>query len=215
MNENFILSCESTANLTSDYIDQKHIQILSRIGEAASADDYCNYFRSLLQQGDLLHILHGDRTASISAPIMEAAETVSAEFPHRLLLIADSVSSTAGYQLLVEVAVELRDCGECLEAAAEWLATLRSRVHSHLWNEVSEASLGSAMSEMVESLEGDLSYSGKCCISHSNAAAQAETIRVRVESTFPNLKGKVQISEIAIPMHGHSAATGVALCYMG
>ena len=216
MNQKFILSCESTANLSHTYIDQKNIQILLCKNQRDSAVYYRDYFCSLLQQGDLLHIVHGARTASISALIMEAADAAQAEFPHRRLIIADSVSSAAGYRLLVEIAAELRDCGESLEAAGEWIENLRSRVHSHLWkSELSEAALGSAVSEMVDSLEGDLSYSGKCCISHSNAASQAEAVKMRVESTFPNLKGKVQISEISTPLYEQGSATGVALCYMG
>lgn len=216
MSEKFVLSCESTANLPHTYIDQKNIQILMHSRAADCAAYYRDYFRSLLSRGDLLHILWGDRSSQFSEAVLEAIEAVRSEFPHRRLIVTDSVGSVSGYKMLVEIAVDLRDCGESPEAVEEWMSSLRPRVHSHLWkSELSEASLKTAMHEMAECLDGDYGYSGKCCVSHINAPAQAEAVRARVESTFPNLKGKVQINEIGTLPFAYSASVGVALCYMG
>lgn len=216
MNEKFVLSCESEANLPYAYIDQKNIQILMHNRVEDCSAYYRDYFRSLLSAGDVLHILGGDRASSSEECVMEAIESVRKEFPQRSLIVVDSVSSVAGYKMLVEIAVDLRDCGESTEEAEQWLSSLRPRVHSHFWqSDLSEASLDSAMSEMVKCLDGDYGYSGKCCISHTNAPEQAEVIRICVENTFPNLKGKVQINEIGTHPTPYGASVGVALCYMG
>ena len=216
MSKKFILSCESTADLPHTYIDQNNIQILMCKKDLEGTAYYRDYFRSLLEQGNVLHIAFGTSVSELSSPVMKAALAVRDEYPERKLIITDSVRSASGYKMLVEIAVDLRGCGESAEDAAKWISNLRPKVHSHLWNaEPSEASVKSAICEMADCLDGDYSYSGKCCVSHIHAPAQAEAVRACVERTFPNLKGKVQINEFLKLSYAGAPASGVALCYMG
>lgn len=219
---------------------------------------YLEYFRPLLEKGDVLHVAFGSGMTPSVDNAMEAAKTLRAEFPERRLIIVDSTCSSSGYGMLVDIAADLRDCGEDAEAVEEWLLGIRQKVHHNFFvtdltmlrrgGRVSgptaaiatvlgicptlrlddsghivvdgkvrgkQSAISATVQAMVDHMDGDLNYSGKCYVSHANAADDAEATKAAVESTFPNLKGKVQIYDIGTTIASHCGPGTVALFYMG
>lgn len=219
---------------------------------------YLEYFRPLLEKGDVLHVAFGSGMTPSVDNAMEAAKTLRAEFPHRRLIIVDSTCSSSGYGMLVDIAADLRDCDEDIEAVEKWLLRIRNRVHHNFFvtdltmlrrgGRVSgptaaiatvlgicptlrlnatghiiahgkargkKNAITATVQTMIDHLQGDLSYSGKCYISHANALADAEATKAAVEAVFPNLKGKIQLFDIGTIIVSHCGPGTVALFYMG
>ncbi len=78
-----------------------------------------------------------------------------------------------------------------------------------------KAAIRAAVRQMEHRAENGTRYSGKCFISHSgcyeDACAEAELI----EERFPNLKGKIQISDIGTTIGSHTGPGTVALFFVG
>ena len=72
---------------------------------------YVEYFRSLLEKGDVLHVAFGSGMTPSVNNAMEAAKILKEEYPDRRLVIVDSTCSSSGYGLLVDIAADLRDRG--------------------------------------------------------------------------------------------------------
>ncbi len=73
--------------------------------------------------------------------------------------------------------------------------------------------------EIVEKMkvhaQNNVNYSGKCFISHSACIDDARTVADLVESTFPNLSGKVIINSVGTVIGSHTGPGTVALFFIG
>jgi len=73
--------------------------------------------------------------------------------------------------------------------------------------------------EIVEKMkihaQDNLNYSGKCFISHSACIDDARTVAELIESTFPNLSGKVIINSVGTVIGSHTGPGTVALFFVG
>ncbi len=58
-------------------------------------------------------------------------------------------------------------------------------------------------------------YGGRCYISYSDCEADAKEVRDRIESSFPNLRDKVEIFRIGTTIGSHTGPATVALFFMG
>ena len=58
-------------------------------------------------------------------------------------------------------------------------------------------------------------YQGKCYLSHSNCIEEANRLAKLIESTFPNLVGKIEIFSIGPTIGAHTGPGTVALFYVG
>lgn len=68
---------------------------------------------------------------------------------------------------------------------------------------------------MEECAYDKLSYNGNCYISHSACLEDAIAVKDLIEEKFPQLKGKVQISDIGAVIGSHTGKGTVALFFMG
>lgn len=68
---------------------------------------------------------------------------------------------------------------------------------------------------MIENAFDGLEYSDKVFISHSDCYEDARDVADAVEALFPNIKGKVQISDIGTVIGAHSGPGTVALFFWG
>jgi DegV family protein with EDD domain len=82
---------------------------------------YCEYFRTLLEKGDVLHIAFGSGMTPSVHNAREAAAQLREEFPDRKLVVVDSLCSSSGYGLLVDYAADMRDSGCTMEQIEKWL----------------------------------------------------------------------------------------------
>ncbi len=75
--------------------------------------------------------------------------------------------------------------------------------------------IAEAVKKMEEHAIGGTSYYGKCFISHSACYDDARAVADLVESTFPNLNGKVLINSIGTVIGSHTGPGTVALYFVG
>lgn len=107
------------------FIDEGKLPTTSQINTYT----YCEYFRSLLKNGDVLHIAFGSgMTASVNNAL-KAAEMMKNEFPERKMIVVDSLCSCVGYGILTEYAADLRDNGVDICSVEKWLIANRKHVH--------------------------------------------------------------------------------------
>lgn len=76
-----------------------------------------------------------------------------------------------------------------------------------------------AMSEMLaamqDRIENGTDYDGRCYLCHSQALADAETVRGMIEERFNALKGRCEIFDIGATIGCHSGAGTVAVFFVG
>ena len=95
---------------------------------------YTEFFEELLQKGNLLHIAFGSGMTGSVKNAMEAAEALREKYPERRLIVIDSLCSSSGYGLLVDMAADIRDRGESMEAVAAWIEQNRNKVHHQFFS---------------------------------------------------------------------------------
>lgn len=95
---------------------------------------YIEFFDSLLQKGDLLHVAFGSgMTASVQNAYL-AADEMRKKYPERKIIVVDSLCSSSGYGLLVDYAADLRDAGRSMEETENWLLENRQKVHHQFFS---------------------------------------------------------------------------------
>ena len=95
---------------------------------------YEDYFRGLLETGDVLHIAFGSGMTPSVNNALRAAKRLREEFPQRKLAVVDSLCSSSGYGLLVDSCADLRDRGASLEETEAWALDNRMRVHHQFFS---------------------------------------------------------------------------------
>ncbi|MGN0963217.1 MAG: DegV family protein, partial [Clostridia bacterium] len=95
---------------------------------------YKEFFESLLQKGDVLHIAFGSGMTSSVSNAVTAAEMLRPEYPGRKITVIDSLCSSSGYGLLVDEAADMRDRGCSLEETGLWVTENRRNVHHQFFS---------------------------------------------------------------------------------
>ena len=95
---------------------------------------YTEFFEELLEKGDLLHIAFGSGMTGSVKNAMEAAEALREKYPERRLIVVDSLCSSSGYGLLVDMAADMRDRGDSMETIAAWVEQNRNKVHHQFFS---------------------------------------------------------------------------------
>ena len=72
-----------------------------------------------------------------------------------------------------------------------------------------------ALHKMKNFADDRLNYSDKCYISHSDCYEDAAMLATLVETTFPNLSGKVEIYDIGTTIGAHTGPGTIALYFWG
>lgn len=95
---------------------------------------YYDFFKPLVEKGDLLHIAFGSGMSGSVFNAMSAAEELRKEFPDRKITVIDSLCSSAGYGMLVDSAADLRDKGASIEEVEKWVLDNRQLVHHQFYS---------------------------------------------------------------------------------
>lgn len=112
------------------FLDKGSVPSTSQLNEY----QYERFFEELLQKGDVLHIAFGSGMTGSVCNAQKAAERLRPLYPHRKLTVIDSLCSSAGYGLLVDMAADMRDKGASLEETAQWVLDNRKRVHHQFFS---------------------------------------------------------------------------------
>jgi len=95
---------------------------------------YQRFFEGLLQKGDLLHIALGTGMTPSVTNALAAAEQLREKYPHRRIVVLDSLCSSSGYGMLTDYAADRRDAGFSLEETARWVTANRRRIHHQFFS---------------------------------------------------------------------------------
>jgi len=95
---------------------------------------YYDYFKELLEKGDVLHIAFGSGMTPSVNNAREAAKMLLEEYPDRKLIVIDSTCSSSGYGLLVDVAADMRDQGSSMEEIEAWTLANCKLVHHQFFS---------------------------------------------------------------------------------
>lgn len=90
---------------------------------------YQEYFRSLLEKGDVLHLAFTSGLTPSVYNALDAANSLKEEFPHRKLIVLDSLTGSLGLGLMVNHACSMRDNGATIEEVANWAKSNGTSVH--------------------------------------------------------------------------------------
>ena len=140
MERKFILSCGSTVDLPYSYCESRDIPVIFytyvvdgkeyvddmlRQGKLphtsqVNTEAYVEFFDSLLEKGDVLHIAFGSGLSGSAHNARAAMETVAARHPDRTIRVVDSLAASSGHGMLVDYIADLRDNGASLEDAYRW-----------------------------------------------------------------------------------------------
>lgn len=112
------------------FLAEGKLPVTSQINEF----QYESYLDALAKQGDVLHIAFGSGMTPSVFNAEKAADTIRARYPQRKIIVVDSLCSSAGYGLLVELAADMRDRGASLEETAQWVTANRQRVHHQFFS---------------------------------------------------------------------------------
>ena len=112
------------------FLSEGHMPSTSQINEGR----YEDFFRPLLEKGDLLHIALGTGMTNSVLNAYQAAETLREEFPDRKLIVIDSLCSSSGYGLLTDGAADMRDRGCSIEETEQWVLANRQCVHHQFFS---------------------------------------------------------------------------------
>lgn len=91
---------------------------------------FVDFFEPFLKDSkDILHItLSTGLSGSYNSACM-AREELIARYPERKIKIVDSLGASSGYGLLVDMTADLRDRGESIENAYEWVEENKLNIH--------------------------------------------------------------------------------------
>ena len=95
---------------------------------------YVEFFESLLQKGDVLHLAFTSGQSASVNNAYAAARELREKYPERKLIVVDSLCSSSGYGLLVDMAADLRDQGVSIEEAEQWTLANRNKVHHQFFS---------------------------------------------------------------------------------
>lgn len=95
---------------------------------------YEAFFEPLLQRGDVLHIAFGSGMTGSVRNAQIAAQTLTEKYPERKIVVIDSLCSSSGYGLLVEMAADMQERGCTMEEIENWVLANRKRVHHQFFS---------------------------------------------------------------------------------
>lgn len=85
-----------------------------------NVERYVDFFRPLLEKGDLLHIVFSSGLSQSASNAFKAAELLKKEFPKRKLYVVDSTCACVGYGLFVDTLADMRDSGTDIDSLYKW-----------------------------------------------------------------------------------------------
>lgn len=94
-----------------------------------NTERYKEFFREILQKGDLLHIAFSSALSSSVINALNAAEEMKAEFPERKIFVLDSTCACVGLGMFVDCLADLRDQGKSIEEVYHWALDNHTKLH--------------------------------------------------------------------------------------
>ena len=174
---------------------------------------YYDYFKDLLQKGNVLHLAFGSGMTPSVDNAYKAVEKLKGEFPERKITVIDTTCSCSGYGLITDTAADLRDSGKSMEDIAKWVTDNAHFVHHQFFSTdlkyFKRSGRVSGVAATAASILGicplmHLDYSGKI-IAYSKVRGKKNAINATVDEVLKhavngkNYNGKCFISHSDSP----------------
>lgn len=95
---------------------------------------YEEFFKSLPEDTDILHIALGTGMTNSCNNALAAAEGLMKETPGRKITVIDSLCSSSGYGMLVNYAADMRDSGSSMDEITDWVIKHRKKIHHQFFS---------------------------------------------------------------------------------
>lgn len=99
-----------------------------------NVDRYVEFFRPILEKGDLLHLCFSSALSHSAGNAAKAAELLKEEFPNRKIYVVDSLCACVGYGLFVDCLADLRDEGQDVDYLYNWALNNRYNVQHRFYS---------------------------------------------------------------------------------
>ena len=87
-----------------------------------SMGEFLDYFEPMLKEGkDVLHLSLSSGISGVVNSARLAQEELSEKYPDRKLIVIDSLAASAGYGLMIDKLVDMREEGKSIDEVAEWV----------------------------------------------------------------------------------------------
>lgn len=93
-----------------------------------NVERYTEFFRSMLDKGDVLHIAFSSGLSQSYSNAVIAAELIAKEYPKRKIYVVDSGCACVGYGLFVDSVADIRDSGANIDKTYKWAMDNRRNV---------------------------------------------------------------------------------------
>lgn len=93
---------------------------------------YIEYFESLLEKGDIIHLTLSSGITSSYTNAIEAANQLKEKYPNRKIVIVDSLCASSGFGLFVDNIADKRDEGFTIDQLKEYAEATKQNI-KHLF----------------------------------------------------------------------------------
>lgn len=131
-----------------------------------NVERYKEFFRPLLEQGDLLHVAFSSALSNSVVNALNAAEQLKEEFPERTIYVLDSTCACVGLGLFVDCLADMRDSGKPIDEVYHWALANRAKVHHLFYSTTLKYFRKSGRVSAVAALVGNLLHI--CPVMHTN-----------------------------------------------
>lgn len=131
--ELFTDNMQKDENNLKDFYEKLENGVISRTSQI-NEFKYYDYFDKLLKEDDVLHICLGSGMTPSYYNALKAKELLDKKYPNRKLVILDSLCSSGGYGLLVDVCADMKDNNKSIEEIVDWVMNNRNRVHHQFFS---------------------------------------------------------------------------------
>ncbi len=91
---------------------------------------FMDFFEPYLKDGkDILHICLSTGLSGVYNSAIIARDELLLKYPHRKILIVDSLGASSGYGLLTDLAVDMKNTGSTIEEVHAWVEENKLNVH--------------------------------------------------------------------------------------
>ena len=94
-----------------------------------NVEAYKDFFRPLLDKGDLLHLAFSSALSNSVVNALNAAEELKEEYPQRKIYVLDTTCACVGFGMFADCLADLRDEGKSIDEVYQWALVNRTKVH--------------------------------------------------------------------------------------
>ena len=153
---NFVLCCDSTADLSKEHFERRDIhyvcfhffldgkEYFDDLGQSVPFDQFyqamadgaetstsqVNFWKPMLEEGkDILHLCLSSGISGTINSAVNAARILEEDYPDRKIYVVDSLGASSGYGLIMETLADKRDEGMDLEELHTWVEEHKLNMH--------------------------------------------------------------------------------------